>query len=573
MVFKSLRQRLLIMGLVPVGLILLIVGWVGFIYIRQNLLAHWEEASLLKLERAGHYIKMRLNRPVLVLDLLKDADDRDPGGALVQNWILDHLSAIKGISQVEVLWTQAPEEPAIERRPGMGRGRGRGGPMMRNFHHAEIARVGDPDYDPRAKNNRIRLSFSLKDNSGQEVGRVRLFMDLDYILADLRLLGWWESEMACLVDQQGYYLAHTGTMAEVMKGRVKMGGEEEFLEDRLVKAMSRSDSGTVFGPGRPPSLVAGYYRIKETPWTLIMYAPGETILGSIFKFRLYYFVAVIAVIISVLVLIRSITGRVIDSVTEVSHAARDVARGKYHHLRSGNGRDEIGLLINSFNTMVDGLRERDFIRDTFGRYMDPDVARTLLKRPESIKMGGEKREAAILMSDVRGFTNLVESMSPEDAVRMLNNYFSHVIKAIYSHGGIIVDFFGDGVLVFFDPLDKPAFEAVGRAYHCARDVLRAAAEFNAESKGRGEPEFPTAVGLNLGPVVIGNIGSETRTKYGVVGLAVNVAQRIQAHAKGGQIVISDAVFKALDKEAEVERTFEVELKGVAGRATLHLLKS
>ena len=181
-------------------------------------------------------------------------------------------------------------------------------------------------------------------------------------------------------------------------------------------------------------------------------------------------------------------------------------------------------------------------------------------------MGGEKREAAIMMSDVRGFTNLVESMSPEDAVRMLNNYFSHVITAIHHHGGIIVDFFGDGVLVFFDPLDKPVSEAVGRAYHCARDVLRAADEFNAESRGRGEPEFPTAVGLNMGPVVIGNIGSEARTKYGVVGLAVNVAPADSGpRPRAARSSMSEAALQALDEEAGVERTFDATLKGVAGK--------
>ena len=113
-----------------------------------------------------------------------------------------------------------------------------------------------------------------------------------------------------------------------------------------------------------------------------MYAPGEAVLGSIVEFRFYYIMAVIVVIITVLVLIRSIEGRVIDSVTEVSLAARDVAQGDYRPLRPVPGRDEISLLVESFNTMVDGLRERDYIRDTFGRYMDPDVARKLMGQPE-----------------------------------------------------------------------------------------------------------------------------------------------------------------------------------------------
>ncbi len=99
--------------------------------------------------------------------------------------------------------------------------------------------------------------------------------------------------------------------------------------------------------------------------------------------------------------------------------------------------------------MIMGLKERDFIRDTFGRYVNKEVARELLKRPEAGRLGGEKRQVAVLMADIRGFTQVSEFLTPEETIRILNHYFSHMITVIREHDGIIVDFYGDGVLVFF----------------------------------------------------------------------------------------------------------------------------
>ena len=99
--------------------------------------------------------------------------------------------------------------------------------------------------------------------------------------------------------------------------------------------------------------------------------------------------------------------------------------------------------------MVAGLKERDFISNTFGRYVDQEIARELLSRPEASRMGGEKREVVILFSDVRGFTPLAESLSPEVIIHLVNRHFSRMIEVIQAHRGIIVDFLGDAILAFF----------------------------------------------------------------------------------------------------------------------------
>jgi len=177
----------------------------------------------------------------------------------------------------------------------------------------------------------------------------------------------------------------------------------------------------------------------------------------------------------------------VRSIREISRAADNVANGNYGDPLQAKTTDEIGQLIGSFNKMVKGLKERDFIENTFGRYMDREIAKELLSRPNAMKLGGEKREVAILMSDIRDFTTLSESLNPEGTIRVINHYFSYMIEAIHKHRGIIVDFFGDSVLVFFDPLQNPVATATRQAVRCGVDMQARMKRFNEEMKAERLP--------------------------------------------------------------------------------------
>jgi class 3 adenylate cyclase len=261
----------------------------------------------------------------------------------------------------------------------------------------------------------------------------------------------------------------------------------------------------------------------------------------------------------------------VRSVGQISRAAEQVAGGKYGDPLSVKTRDEIGQLTQSFNTMVQGLKERDFISNTFGRYVDQEIARELMRRPEASRLGGEKREVAILMSDLRDFTPLSETLSPDVTIRMLNRYFSRIIETIQKHQGIIVDFFGDALLVFFDPLEGPIVPVINRSIDCALEMQRIMEIFNAENRAEDLPELKMGIGVNAGEVVVGNIGSETRAKYGIVGSAVNVTQRIQSEAEGGEVVISESVYSAARDQVTIKKSFEAQLKGIQGNVKLYVV--
>ena len=192
--------------------------------------------------------------------------------------------------------------------------------------------------------------------------------------------------------------------------------------------------------------------------------------------------------------------------------------------------------LQELNAALD-VRNR-FIRQTFGRYLSDDIVESILERPDGLKIGGEKRDATILMSDLRGFTSLSEGLPAEDVVSMVNIYLETMTDIILKYQGTIDEFIGDGILVIFGaPFQRP--DDAGRAVACAVAMQLAMASVNDRNRQAGYPEVALGIGINTGPMVVGNIGSTKRMKYGVVGSNVNLTARIESYTVGGQIFISE----------------------------------
>ena len=218
----------------------------------------------------------------------------------------------------------------------------------------------------------------------------------------------------------------------------------------------------------------------------------------------------------------------------LTRSARQIAGGDLSQEVRIETRDEIGVLGAAFNDMTRGLREREFIRETFGRFVSPSVVDKVLTDPASVRLGGEERTVTVMMSDLRGFTALSESLVPEQMVALLNRYFSCMAEVIIEHGGTINELLGDGMLVLFGAPEAAPDDAL-RAVRCAVGMQRALLAFN-EAEGE---RLEMGIGLETGPVIAGNIGSEHRMKYGVVGTVVNMAARIEGITFGGQVLISE----------------------------------
>ena len=217
---------------------------------------------------------------------------------------------------------------------------------------------------------------------------------------------------------------------------------------------------------------------------------------------------------------------------------------------------------------MESLRQRDFIRDTFGRYLSSEVVEELLDSPAGLKMSGENREVTFLVSDLRGFTALTSSLSPNQVIEIINRYFEHMIEIIARYQGTVNEFLGDGILSFFGaPLyaeDDPE-----RAVACAVEMQNALALVNVEQRRLKLPELAMGIGINTGEVVVGNIGSERRASYGAVGTPINAAYRIESFTVGGQILISPSTHDRIETDLTIRGTREVKFKGLDEPVTLY----
>ena len=565
MKINTLRQRIGLLLLLPIGFLLFLIGLFGFFYMRDALLDEWRDASIVKLERAAHQIDMRLDRIMNWIQMFHEASE-NRGTPLIQDWILDQIKKTKGVTQVQLEWNK----DVPETMPMHGGRRANKPVGMMSSHGARGLQVTSPQYDAKIGEDTVDLVSDIKDDSGNDLGVLKISLKFDYLLEGINTLAWWQTDQACLIENSGRYLAHTNAL---MAGRMQLGGTEDPFEIALLQEIQNKPYGTLLGPGHPPDQVAGYYHLHYAPWIIVLFAQGKVVLAPIVQLRVYFLVVGLCAIGLILLLIRWVVGNMVQSFTEISRASANVARGDYGHPLPVHSRDEIGQLTQSFNTMVEGLKERDFVANTFGRYVDQEIAKKLMSIPAASRLGGDKREVAILMSDIRGFTPMAETMRPDAIIYFLNRYFSRLIQVIQEHNGIIVDFFGDSILVFFDPLEGPVEPMIRKSVACAFKMQDAIRDFNTGIKGEGFPELLTGIGINAGEVVVGNVGSETRAKYGIVGSAVNMTHRIQSRAEGGEVVVSESVYQRISGEMGLKtcRSITVPLKGIKGEVRLYVV--
>ncbi len=205
------------------------------------------------------------------------------------------------------------------------------------------------------------------------------------------------------------------------------------------------------------------------------------------------------------------------------------------------------------------LRNR-FIQSLFGRYVSDEVVADLLAAPGGARIGGEQRRVTLLMSDLRGFTPLTEGLAPDQVLRLLNSYLGAMADVVLAHQGTIDEFVGDAILAIFGaPVARP--DDARRAVACAVAMQEALGELNRANEPLGLPRLEMGIAVHSGDVIVGNIGSERRTKYGVVGSAVNHAGRIESFTVGGQVLISEATLQEAGEGVIVGERLAVDAKG------------
>lgn len=268
--------------------------------------------------------------------------------------------------------------------------------------------------------------------------------------------------------------------------------------------------------------------------------------------------------------------RIRGPISKINIAAGRIAGGDFDHELVLTRKDEFGLMGHHFNTIARSLKERDFLRDTFGRYVSPDVAKKVLQDRSAAALGGEEREVTVVFSDIEGYSTIAETIPPQEVLGMLNTYLAAMNEVIDQHQGCIIEFLGDAILAVFNaPNDVPNHAEIG--VRCAIAMQKRLDEVNHEWenlpiaqtwRAAGKDRLKARIGIHSGKVVAGNLGSRTRMKYGLIGDVVNVAARIEALNKKihTTLLCSDDTRSRIGEElakTAIDRG-EHEVKGRAG---------
>ena len=189
------------------------------------------------------------------------------------------------------------------------------------------------------------------------------------------------------------------------------------------------------------------------------------------------------------------------------------------------------------------LAREEVARANYSRFLPEYVVKQMLDNPESFKLGGVNQTITVLFADIRGFTSIAEHAPPEEIVNLLNKYFSAMTDIIFAHGGTLDKYLGDGLMALFGaPTTTP--EDASNALNAAVAMQRRIIGINLELRKAGFKEIGVGIGLHTGEVTVGYIGSERRSEYTAIGDAVNTASRLESNARGGEILISEATFRA-----------------------------
>jgi|HubBroStandDraft_5_1064220.scaffolds.fasta_scaffold12520_2 class 3 adenylate cyclase len=254
-------------------------------------------------------------------------------------------------------------------------------------------------------------------------------------------------------------------------------------------------------------------------------------------------------------------------VRQLLEGARAVEAGRLDQALAVTSHDEIGYLTMAFNRMVEQLRLKERIRETFGKYVDPRIVEGLISGP-ALATAGERRVMTVLFCDVRGFVGVSEEMTPQGLVKIMNRYFSTMSAPIREHGGIIDKYVGDAIMAYWGPPFTADADQARFAAFAALDMLDRVAPFRAELPEllglRTVPiSFDIRVGIATGEALVGSVGSEVMMSYTVMGETVNLASRLEGANKlyNSHILVSEATIAAAGAAIETREIDRVALFG------------
>lgn len=252
---------------------------------------------------------------------------------------------------------------------------------------------------------------------------------------------------------------------------------------------------------------------------------------------------------------------IVSPVKALCQGVEEIGKENFDYSIDIKTRDEIGELTVAFNKMAKSLKEKKILKNTFERYVSKEVVNTILQDMDNIHLGGEKRKVTILLADIHGFTQLSEKMEPEEVVDLLNEYFTRMTEIIFKYEGTLDKFMGDALLVVYG---APIFhqDDAQRAVKTAIEMRQCLEVLNRKWITKGKEPIQIGIGITTGNVIVGNIGSEKRMNYTVVGDCVNLVARLQDLTGDGQIFIDKDTYIKTANIIEIKKFKPIKIKGL-----------
>ncbi|MBL8994464.1 MAG: HAMP domain-containing protein [Spirochaetia bacterium] len=268
-------------------------------------------------------------------------------------------------------------------------------------------------------------------------------------------------------------------------------------------------------------------------------------------------------VLSIAVLIGYFFAKTLSSpIITLAGATKQVESGNFDVDVPVESGDEVGELTTSFNAMTKGLKERERLKSTLGRFVNKEIAEMAAKG--ELKLGGERRDAAVFFSDIRSFTAISEKLQPEEVVEFLNQYFTRMVTLVHNHHGSVDKFIGDAIMALWGVPSSHGNDCEN-AIRCSLEMRKNLNQFNLDREKEGKFPLKIGMGINYGPLLSGQIGSEDHISYTVIGDTVNLASRIEALNKpfGTDILITEDAYQKTKGLFTVEPMKKITVKGKA----------
>lgn len=359
-----------------------------------------------------------------------------------------------------------------------------------------------------------------------------------------------------LVDRGGKYLVHPDPAVSAQRAKASNSGIVALmLEGRFTNGQT-----TYVDPASEERHLGAFHQVGFGGLGVISAVPEAKAFEAANRVQLRAFLAALVILSIAFALGYFYSDSITWPLRLLVEATRRISKGDFEIEIQPKTRDEVGELSLAFNEMARGLQERERVKATFNKFHSKEIADKLLSG--EVRLGGERRDVVIFFSDIRGFTSMAESMKPEQVVEMLNEYMTHMVSVIRKHGGVVDKYVGDAIMAIWGvPIDDP--ESCFHAVSACLEMRQELAALNEVRLSRGLPALHIGMGLNFGPVVAGNIGSDEKMEYTVIGDTVNLASRVESLTKkfGSDLLISKSVRERVADRFVFEACDTTKVKG------------